>query len=159
MGTLGIVRIRKLVPVGLLGTAGILLFAQLMSVRRDNPPVAADTAAPPKIESVLRRACYDCHSNETRWPRYSAVAPFSWLIVHDVTLGRKEINFSEWGSYYPTTRHRKLQWMGRALREERMPPWSYRLMHPDARLTEGDRVALQRWIESELSNTSTQTPN
>jgi hypothetical protein len=75
----------------------------------------------------------------------------SWLVARDVALGRKELNFSEWGSYYPQTRKRKLQWMGRVLRERSMPPWAYRLMHPGARLTAAERATLDRWIESEIS--------
>lgn len=110
-----------------------------------------EVSAPPAIAATLRRACYDCHSNETRWPWYSHVAPVSWLIVRDVTLARKEINFSEWNSYYPLTRQRKLAWMERTLREEKMPPWAYRLMHPGSRLTDADRAALDRWIRSALA--------
>ena len=121
-------------------------------------PAQTALPAPPPIEAMLRRACYDCHSNETRWPWYSRVAPFSWVLVRDVNQGRSEINFSEWGSYYPATRRRKLEWMGRALREEKMPPWFYRLMHPGARLTDADRAALERWIESRLNTTSAETP-
>jgi Haem-binding domain len=133
--------------------------AQIVYLPISNPPVRADISAPPKIESALRRACYDCHSSETRWPWYSRVAPLSWLIIRDVRLGRKEVNFSEWGSYYPATRRRKLEWIGRALREEKMPPWPYRLMHPGARLTEADRAALERWIESTLTTPAAERLN
>jgi Haem-binding domain len=86
-------------------------------------------------------------------------ASVSWLIVHDVTLARKEINFSEWGGYYPRTRQRKLEWMERALRDEKMPPWSYRLMHPGSRLTDDDRAALERWIQSALATATTDKSN
>ena len=134
-----------------LGIAGIILAIQGVPVRRDNPPNADDIGAPPAVASILRRACYDCHSNETRWPWYSRVAPISWLIAHDVELGREEMNFSEWGTYYPGTRRRKLKWMERALREEEMPLWSYRLMHPDARLSRTDRATLEQWIGQTLS--------
>ena len=116
-----------------------------------SPLSNGDIAAPAQIEALLTRACYDCHSNQTRWPWYSRVAPVSWLVARDVALGRKELNFSEWGSYYPQTRKRKLQWMGRVLRERTMPPWAYRLMHPGARLTDAERATLDRWIESEIS--------
>ncbi len=136
----------------------VLLAAQLVPTDRTNPPSLGTLSPSPQIEARLRRACYDCHSNETRWPWYSRVAPVSWFIVRDVTLGRKEVNFSEWGSYYPVTRRRKLEWMGRSLREEKMPPWSYRLMHPGARLTEADVAALRGWIESALTTPSAQTP-
>jgi hypothetical protein len=137
--------------------AAALVAAQFVPAKRTNPPAQDSLVAPLPVAATLRRACYDCHSNETRWPWYSSVAPVSWLIVRDVNLGRKEINFSEWGSYYPRTRRRKLEWMGRALHEEEMPPWFYRLMHPGARLTEADRVALERWIESALTTLSSAT--
>jgi hypothetical protein len=145
-------------------TAGLVvalvIAAQFKTVEFTNPPSKGDLAAPPEVEAILRHACYDCHSNETRWPWYSAVAPFSWEIVHHVELGRKEMNFSEWGGYYPNTRQRKLEWMRRALQEEVMPPWSYRLMHPGARLTDDDRARLVQWIDTELAGpASGQRPN
>ena len=133
---------------------GALVGIQLFPVQRTNPPANRELTAPPQVGETLRRACYDCHSNETRWPWYSGVAPISWLVVRDVTLGRKEVNFSEWDNYYAATRRHKLQWMGRALQQENMPPWPYRLMHPAARLTNADRAALERWIESELASPS-----
>jgi Haem-binding domain len=144
-----------------LAVAGIAALAvmQLIPMARTNPPMASDIAgakagdivAPPQIEGTLRRACYDCHSNETRWPWYSGIAPVSWLIAHDVDLGRKEIDFSEWQNYYPQTRRHKLEWMGRALQEEVMPPWPYRLMHPGARLSNEERAALEQWVKAEAA--------
>ena len=129
-----------------------LLIAQFITIQRTNPPLKGDLAAPPHIKTLLRRACYDCHSNETRWLWYAYIAPVSWLILHDVERGRQELNFSEWGSYYPATRIRKLQWMGRALREENMPPWTYRIFHPGTGLTQRDSTALEQWIETEINN-------
>jgi Haem-binding domain len=107
--------------------------------------------APPEVEAILRNSCYDCHSNQTRWPWYSRVAPLSWVIVDHVEQGRKQINFSEWGDYFPRTRKRKLQWMQRALHDEVMPLWSYRLMHPGTRLNDADRATLDHWIDMQLA--------
>lgn len=121
---------------------------QLYPVSRSNPPVRQPLAAPPAVLKVLRRGCFDCHSNETRWPWYSRVAPLSWIIVHHVNRGRQELNFSEWDGYYPTTRRRKLEWIGRAIDEREMPPWWYRLMHPQARLSAADYTLLKYWVES-----------
>src|SRR5277367_851530 len=104
----------------------IFLGMQLTVRLPGNPPTDGTIDAPPEVQATLRRACFDCHSNETRWPWYSRVAPGAWLAAHDVTLGRKEINFSEWGVYLPATRVRKLEWMGRALDQEVMPPKTYR---------------------------------
>jgi hypothetical protein len=97
--------------------AAALVAAQFVPANRTNPPAQGTLVAPPQIESTLSRACYDCHSNVTRWQWYSRVAPLSWLIVRDLSLGRKEINFFKWGTYYPATRRRKLEWIGRSLRE------------------------------------------
>jgi len=135
--------------IAVLSVAAFMV-AQLKPVRLTNPSLKGKLPAPPEIDAVLRRACYDCHSDQTRWPWYSRVAPFSWAVAHDVNLARREVNFSEWGEYYPATRKRKLEWMERALLEEVMPPWSYRLIHPGARLSDDDRVRLERWIETEL---------
>ena len=151
--------LKKLARTAALAVSAVVVAAQFVPTQRANPPAGRDISAPPGIEATLRRACYDCHSNETRWPWYSRVAPISWLVLHDVELGRKEINFSEWGEYRPATRKRKLQWMDRALRREAMPSWSYRILHPDARLTEEDRAALERWIDSEVSSPSPDSRN
>ena len=73
----------------------VLVVAQLKTVARTNPLSKGDLSAPPEVEAILRNSCYDCHSNETRWPWYSYVAPISWVIVDHVDQGRKQINFSE----------------------------------------------------------------
>ena len=130
--------------------AAALIVAQTVPMAIVNPPPKGELTAPADVEAILDRACADCHSNHVRWPWYSKIAPVSWMVARDVDLGRKEINFSEWDTYYPATRKRKLQWMERSLREETMPPWSYRLMHPHARLSEADRARLESWIASEL---------
>ena len=152
------VKAKKILTTVAIGTASCLLVAQLVTIRRTNPPLKGDLPAPPQVKSLLREACYDCHSNETRWPWYTYIAPVSWLAEHDVERGRQELNFSEWGSYYPATRLRKLQWMDRALREESMPPWSYRILHPGAGLTPEDLAALGQWIESEIAGQTQRKP-
>jgi hypothetical protein len=135
----------------MLASASVILIAQLIPVRRTNPPSTGAPTAPAQVKWILSRACYDCHSNQTRWPWYSRVAPISWLVAHDVALGRKEINFSDWNQYLPATRRRKLRWMGRALREEAMPPLLYRLLHPDARLSDSERAVMEHWAEAQTA--------
>jgi hypothetical protein len=150
------VSLKKLVlALASVASAGLLTVV-VVAVNRTNPPSTGNLSAPSQVDATLRRACYDCHSNQTHWPWYSRVAPLSWLIVRDVTLARKEVNFSEWGGYYAIFRRRKLQWIGRSLRQENMPPWSYLFLHPGARLTETDRVKLKRWIEYVLASPSTE---
>ncbi len=132
--------------------AAALLVIQLVPARVTNLPSKDALPAPPEVQQTLRRSCYDCHSNQMRWPWFSRIAPLSWLVAHDVELGRKEINFSEWDEYYPATRRRKLQWMQRSLHTEAMPPWPYRLMHPSSALSQHDRDQLDRWIATELAD-------
>ena len=97
---------------GLLGLVVALVAIQLVPVDRTSPPVTADIAAPANVRAVLKRACYDCHSNETTWPWYSRVAPVSWLVARDVREGRKELNFSDWGGYAAKRQARKLKECG-----------------------------------------------
>ena len=84
----------------LAGVCALLAAAiQLLPVGapRDNPPVVAEPAwDSPRTRELFVRACADCHSNQTRWPWYSRVAPASWLVAHDVAEGRRELNVSEW---------------------------------------------------------------
>jgi len=136
--------------------AATVMLIQFLPTSRDNPPVTGDISAPEAVAVTLRRACYDCHSNETRWFWYSRVAPVSWLIARDVASGRRELNFSAWNNYFPQTRRRKLQWMERSIAAGKMPPASYLMTHPAARLNALDRTALTNWIESELETTANQ---
>jgi hypothetical protein len=149
-------RSRKVAKAGLVGFTAAMLLAQLITIPRTNPSSDGKLVAPVAVAEILRRACYDCHSNETRWPWYSRVAPISWIVARHVARGRQELNFSDWHGYLPRTRQHKLQWTGRALRDERMPPWWYRMVHREARLSEADRATLTDWIEAEQENLSNQ---
>lgn len=133
--------------------AATLLAIQLVPVQRTNPAIAGDLAAPPDVAHALRSACYDCHSNETRWPWYSAVAPVSWLISRDVAEGRRRLNFSEWAEYAddPGTRVNKLGKIADAVAAGDMAPWYYRVLHPGARLSDDDRQTLRRWANTEVA--------
>jgi len=146
---------RRNLQLGLLFSMMALRGAiQLVPSGVSNRASRGEVSAPPEIQKTLRRSCYDCHSNQTQWPWYAHVAPFSWAVARDIELGRRQLNFSEWGDYYPVTRKRKLQWMGRALQQEVMPPLSYRLIHPSSRLSPQERAHLERWIDTELGSSA-----
>ena len=130
----------------LLGLAVLFGLAQLVPVDRTNLAVESDVAAPGPANAVLRRACYDCHSNETVWPWYSQVAPVSWLLAHDVREGRRELNFSTWSTYDPKRRAKKLKETVEEVRDGDMPPWYYVIMHSEAKLSGADRAAIERWV-------------
>jgi hypothetical protein len=127
--------------------------AQFARFPRTNPPVKGNLAAPANVSEIIRRACYDCHSNETRWPWYSQIAPASWLAYRHVMEARARLNFSEWADYTydPGTEAHKLKEIERLIKSEAMPPWYYRMMHPQARLTDAQRAVVLSWIEREQS--------
>lgn len=116
---------------------------QAIPVERTNPQVASDFDGPLEVKKILQRSCYDCHSNETRWPWYSYVAPVSWLVVHDVNEGRAELNFSDWDRYSRDSE--KIEEISEETGEGEMPLPIYLIMHADARLSAGDRATLQNW--------------
>jgi hypothetical protein len=127
----------------LLAVPAALAAAQLVPVERTNPPAESRLDAPPEIQAILRRACWDCHSNETAWGWHTYVAPISWLAVHDVNEGRHELNFSRWRiARRPERLWRRIV---EEVREGEMPPALYVLAHPSARLPGADRVALASW--------------
>lgn len=134
-----------------LGIALVIAFivAQLVPIARTNPPATTEVAAPIEVDGLLQRACYDCHSNETRWPWYAYVAPASWLVTWDVREGRKELNFSTWGDYAPKKQRNKLKELVEMIDEDEMPLWYYRPLHRDAQLTETDRSQLVAWARAE----------
>lgn len=126
----------------------IILFVviQLIPVERSNPEVKNPLVAPPEIMSIFRRSCFDCHSNETRWPWYSKIAPISWFISAHVQKGRKELNFSEWGSYSRKKQRHKLEQIPEEIFPDQMPPRSYLLMHPEARLNATEKGNIDNWV-------------
>ena len=136
---------RKVLRWLLLGILLALIVAQFVPVERSNPPVEAEVPAPANVRAVLHRACYDCHSNETRWPWYSHVAPVSWLVAHDVHEARKHLNFSTWNQYNPKRQTRKLNEVWEEVDEGEMPLSYYLAVHRDAALSDADRALLREW--------------
>lgn len=125
-----------------------LVAIQLVPVDRTNPPVELEVPASADVRSILRRACYDCHSNETVWPWYSRIAPISWLVASDVSEGREELNLSTWNRYTSKQQAQKLKQSWDEVAEGEMPPWTYRPAHPGASLSADDRAALRAWSQA-----------
>lgn len=129
---------KKSIPLAALA---VVVVMQLIPLGRDNPPVIADFDGPPEVRAVLARSCFDCHSNETKWPWYSYVAPVSYLVVHDVKEGREHLNFSDWKGGPKVA--------GEILEEVatgEMPLGIYLSLHPEARLTGTDLNVLQGYF-------------
>ena len=133
---------RKL--VGLLLAVG-LVAVQFMPIERTNPLGAGDPKAPRNVQWILRRACYDCHSGESRWPIWAYVAPISWQVVRDVDRAREILNFSDWAQYDAPRRIALRSMIGPVTNSHRMPLWYYLTLHPDSRLSDADLAALDAW--------------
>ena len=135
---------RYVKAVGLLLVAS-LVAVQLVPIERTNPMGAGDPEAPRNVQWTLRRACYDCHSGETRWPIWAYVAPVSWLVVRDVERGRNVLNFSDWAEYDRSRRIALQTMIGLVTASHRMPLWYYLTLHPGASLSDAELVALEAW--------------
>jgi len=122
----------------------VFIGIQFIPVERTNPPVVSDIDAPSDIKDILRKACYDCHSNETNWAWYTKIAPMSLLTDKDVEEGRKRLNFSEWGNYTSKTEQIKEE-IWEEIREEQMPPWMYRVSQSESKLTPEEKNLLRNW--------------
>ncbi len=106
-------------------------------------------SAPSEVRELLSRKCNDCHSNRTRWPLYSNIAPASWFVEHDVHAGREHLNFSRWNEYGIDSRIDLLSKIGSQIRNGKMPLKQYVLLHPEAKLSDSERKLIQDWIKIE----------
>lgn len=135
---------RKTLKYVLLLAPLLLGAAQFIQAERTNPPTdsvfafEAVAKPDPDLVTIVQRACYDCHSHKTVWPWYSRIAPVSWLVADDVKDGRKHMNFSQWNLYGPEMARKRLKEACQEVRKGEMPLWNYRLMHPEALLSDED---------------------
>lgn len=133
----------------LLGPLVLLMVLQLVPFGRDHsaPPdrqkVAWDS---PRTLELAKRACFDCHSNQTRWPWYSHVAPVSWRIQDHVQEGRAEINFDAFNPADKDVAEAAGE-TAEVVQKHEMPPFDYKLAHPEARLSDAERKELAAGLE------------
>jgi hypothetical protein len=99
------------------------------------------------VTKLIRNACYDCHSNETKYPWYSYVAPVSWLVSRDVRMGRENLNFSNWESYSKLDKAEYLDDISDEVSSGEMPLPIYIPLHPEAKLTQKEREILVNWTD------------
>lgn len=132
----------------------ILVVMQFVPVSRTNPPVTREVKwNSPATQALAERACYDCHSNKTVWPWTASIAPLSWLVVSDVNEGRDKLNFSQWDRPNLEAGERgEGNEAGETVTDGSMPPASYLLMHPDAKLTPAERETLAAGLDETLRN-------
>jgi len=143
---------RKDAKIGALVLVAALVVAQAVRIEKTNPPEFSEISAAPEIQPLLRRACYDCHSNETVWPWYSNIAPVSWMVGSDVAEGRRMLNFSEWGRYANDNQGVKLSGIIKEMQDGDMPPWYYSAIHRNSRLNQQERERIKAWATVERNH-------
>ena len=141
--------IRKTVVV----LGALLLAAQFVRPGRNLSPVPGPNdisvkhPVPAAVQSVLHRACYDCHSNNTRYPWYAEVQPVRWWLDSHINEGKQHLNFSEFGTYPAKRAGKKLDEIIDEVEQRSMPLSSYTWIHTDARLTPADIKLISDWAD------------
>jgi hypothetical protein len=149
-------RTKKLLKLAVVaGVVGFVVFqifpAKVIGIPTEdigtNPTDRFEFDGPPEVEAIMRRACFDCHTNETRWPLYARIAPGSWLMARDVHNGRNHLNLSKWGETDEEERQSDRENMWDQIEQGAMPPWFYILpFHPDAKLSDADKATLKAYF-------------
>jgi len=137
--------------------ACLFLVAQLVRPARTNPvtdqslSLQSQLHVDSQVSIILDRSCADCHSNNTRWPWYTNITPVSWWVVGHVNDGRRDLNFSEWGTYDKRKQSRRLDQMCELAKSGAMPLGSYTPMHSGSKLSGDDLRTLCVWTNSQAN--------
>ena len=135
-------------------TLAFLGVAQFFKIDKTNATVSSSLDfislenPPENIKSIIRNQCYDCHSNETRYPWYTDYAPVSWWIKSNINGARDFFNFSEWGKLSKKEKITKMQECYEALKDEEMPVVLYIMMHDNAQFSENENDSLMNWFKN-----------
>ena len=146
--------IKKIVVVVLVALVGIQFFPAKRN--QDKTILNSDFTkiydVPENIQNTLKTSCYDCHSNNTKYPWYNKIQPITWLLENHIAEGKAELNFSEFGFYSKRRKKNKLKSIASQVKDNEMPLSSYTLIHSDAKLSEKDKKEFITWIEKLKDN-------
>lgn len=145
----------------LLGLAAILMVMQFFqplptqSNKINNTHIEKTYVVPRKVKVILAQSCYDCHSDDTRHPWYHRIQPLGWYMAAHIKEGKKELNFSEFGTYSSRRQRNKFRSMLNQVENGEMPLTSYTLVHRKAILSKEDKQVLIDWF-NKMEEESTQ---
>lgn len=117
--------------------------------------IVESVTVPDSIRIILANACYDCHSNNTRYPWYATVQPISWLMASHINKGKEELNFSEFGNYSARRKISKMNGIANSIKDDNMPLRSYKLMHKNAQLSSDEKRLIFTWAQQLKDSLST----
>lgn len=138
----------------LLALLALLIIMQFFPIDKTNPPVESgkdflqQTNAPLMAQRLFKDACYDCHSNEVKYPWYTNIAPLSFWIAGHIRNGKRQVNFSTWADYPSSKQKHKIEECIEVLEEKRMPLTSYTLLHPEAKMSAKEQTELINWLKN-----------
>lgn len=144
----------------IIGRAVLLLVVAIQFIRpesNDSEQVAGAAfvqqyAVPDSLHSILQSACYDCHSNHSRYPWYSNIQPLAWVLAGHIKRGKSELNFSEFAGYSMRKQVSKLKGVADQVEDNEMPLPSYRWMHKPARLSTHEKQTIINWMRSKADS-------
>ncbi len=132
----------------------VLVVLQFFQIDKTNPAVDVSKDflktqnTPEEIASIIKTSCYDCHSNESKYPWYSNVQPAGWFLKDHIDEGRRELNFSTFTDYELKRQDHKLEECIEYIEKDEMPLGSYTLIHREAALTEAQKNILIDYFKS-----------
>ena len=113
---------------------------------------------PDSVMTILKKSCFDCHSNHTDYPWYDNITPANWFVANHVSEGKRELNFSVFGEYTPKRQAKKLDESAEQVEKGEMPLSSYTLLHPDTKLSDAQRQLLINWFKKAEAATGVVLP-
>lgn len=141
------------IKIGLVAILVIMVAIQFIqpvhnqSVQVSTEGITSVTDVPVNVQAILQNSCYDCHSNNTRYPWYATLQPGAWLMASHIKEGKAELNFDEFGNYSKRRQLSKLKAIQGSIEDESMPLPSYTFIHSAASLSRTDQKLLKDWIE------------
>ncbi len=131
---------------------------QLIPIDRVNEPIKKEEnfvdsyKVSPRVKNLIIAACYDCHSNEVKYPDYAYVAPISWMVKDHVSEGRERLNFSKWGTYNTFQKEGMMEKSSTTVENYTMPLPAYISKHPEANLSKTDRELMANFFREVLKD-------
>jgi len=120
--------------------------------------IAAVIQVPENVQVILKKACNDCHSNNTVYPWYSYIQPVYFWLNHHINEGKREINFDEFATYRLRRQYHKLEEIIKQVKEGEMPLSSYTLIHKEAILTNDEKTTLTTWAKNAMDSMKAHYP-
>ena len=136
-----------------ISTVILFLILQVIPVHRNESPIPAEKSfasqfyVPNNVNRILERSCYDCHSNQTKYPWYGNIQPIALLLKNHISEGKKKLNFDEFQDYGKRRLRTKYTEIVKQIEQDKMPLTSYLWLHPEVRLSEAEKKLLIQYFQ------------